>query len=71
MPKTINQWLVATLTLIVVGLGTWSLNAIPDLRERVAVAETKTQVLQTQYEKLDKKLDEILDRLPPRTRRGD
>lgn len=71
MPKNLTQWLIATLTLIIVGLGTWGLNTLPGLKERVAVAETKVEGLQKQYDRIDKKLDEVLDRLPPRNRRGD
>lgn len=61
MPKTLHQWLVTTLTLIIVALGTWTLKSVPELRERSAVAETRIDGLTTQFNKIDSKLDKILD----------
>jgi hypothetical protein len=71
MPRTTNQWLVATLTLIVISLGTWGLTSVPALSERTAVVETRVKAIEKYQDKVDKKLDEILDRLPPRHNRGD
>ena len=55
------QWTVALLTTIILALGTWGLTAVSGAKETVARVETRVNGLEKQYEKIDAKLDRLLE----------
>ena len=55
------QWAVALLTAITLALGTWGLSTVSGAKETVARVETRVTNLEKQFEKIDTKLDRLLE----------
>jgi cytochrome oxidase assembly protein ShyY1 len=55
------QWTVALLTTIILALGTWGLSSVSGAKETVARIDTRVINLEKQFEKIDAKLDRLLE----------
>lgn len=75
---TTAEWIVGTATAVALALGGWAMNTTASNETRISVNEERTSNLKEQLNKidsavndLDRKLDRILERIPPRTRSAD
>lgn len=57
-----TRWLVGLLTAVILGLGAWGLNDVSANRERIGVVETKTEYVKDRLDRIEQKLDLLLDK---------
>lgn len=62
----VMKYIVGVATAAALALSGWSLNTTATTKERVSVQEERTNNLKDQLEKIDAKVDKLLDRIPPR-----
>lgn len=60
------EWIIGVATATALALGGWGVKTTASNDTRISVNEERTSNLKEQLNKIDEKVDKLLDRIPPR-----